>query len=68
MKILVTGATGYLGAIAAEALAVASSAIVGGASGDQAAFARDGEAVRATREAITDHRGALIFGWRRNLA
>jgi nucleoside-diphosphate-sugar epimerase len=109
MKVLVTGATGYLGAVAAEALAirghqvlglarsersanalrkrgiepvmgdfgdpvnltnavhdarpdvVVSTASVGGASGDQAAFARDGEAVRAIREALTDHGGALVF-------
>ena len=109
MKVLVTGATGYLGAVAAEALAtrdhqvlelaraersanalrmrgiepvmgdfgdpvslanavhdakpdvVVSTASVGGASGDQAAFARDGEAVRAIREALTDHAGALVF-------
>jgi len=109
MKMLVTGATGYLGAVAADALAtrghqvlglarsersantlrergiepvvgdfgdpaslanavrearpdvVVSTASVGGASGDQAAFARDGEAVRAMREALTDHGGALIF-------
>ncbi|HXO54588.1 MAG TPA: NAD-dependent epimerase/dehydratase family protein, partial [Mycobacterium sp.] len=33
----------------------------GGASGDQAAFARDGEAVGAIREALTDHGGALVF-------
>src|SRR6267142_1562062 len=105
MKVLVTGATGYLGAAAAEALAmrghqvlglarsqgsanalrergieptmgdfgepaslanavhearpdvVVSTASVGGASGDQAAFARDGEAVRAMREALADHGG-----------
>jgi nucleoside-diphosphate-sugar epimerase len=109
MKALVTGSTGYLGAVAAEALAmrghqvlglarsdrsasavrergiepvmgdfgdpvslanavreakpdvVVSTASVGGASGDQAAFARDGEAVRAMREALTDHGGALVF-------
>src|SRR6201987_5210422 len=109
MKVLVTGATGYLGAVAAEALAtrghqvlglarsdlsasalrmrgiepvmgdfgdsvslanavrqakpdvVVSTASVGGASGDQAAFARDGEAVRAMREALIDHGGGLIF-------
>src|SRR3984957_17081154 len=109
MKMLVTGATGYLGAVAADALAtrghqvlglspsgysenpflklgiqpcrgdfghpaslanavreakpddVVSTASVGGASGDQAAFARDGEAVRAMREALTDHGGALVF-------
>jgi uncharacterized protein YbjT (DUF2867 family) len=116
MKVLVTGATGYLGTVAAEALAmrshevsglarsdrsasalrergiepvmgdfgdpaslanavreakpdvVVSTASVGGASGDQAAFARDGEAVRAIREALTDHGGALIFGRRRKAA
>ena len=116
MKVLVTGATGYLGAVAADALAnrghqvlglarsersasalrergiepttgdfgdpvslanavhqarpdvVVSTASVGGASGDQAAFARDGEAVRAIREAITDHGAALIFGRRRKVA
>jgi nucleoside-diphosphate-sugar epimerase len=109
MKVLVTGATGYLGAAAAEALAtrghqvlglarserssnalrnrgiepvmgdfgdpaslsnavrearpdvVVSTASVGGASGDHAAFVRDGEAVRAIREALADHGGALIF-------
>ena len=109
MKVLVTGATGYLGTVAAEALAtrghevsglarsdrsasalrergiepvmgdfgdpvslanavrqarpdvVVSTASVGGASGDQAAFARDGEAVCALREALTDHGGALVF-------
>src|ERR1700686_5077546 len=109
MKILVTGATGYLGAVAADALAtrghqvlglarsersantlrergiepvvgdfgdpaslanavhqsrpdvVVSTASVGGASGDQAAFARDGEAVRAMREALTDHGGGPVF-------
>ena len=38
-----------------------STASVGGASGDQAAFARDGEAVRAIREALADHGGALVF-------
>ena len=116
MKVLVTGATGYLGAVAAEALAarghhvsglarsersaitlrkrgvepvtgdfgdpaslanavhearpdvVVSTASVGGASGDQAAFVRDGEAVRAMREALTDHGGASIFGRRRKVA
>src|SRR5258705_6665474 len=109
MKVLVTGATGYLGAVAAEALAtrghqvlglagsersanalrergiepvmgdfgdplslanavhearpdvVVSAASVGGASGDQAAFTRDGDAVCAMREALTDHGGALVF-------
>src|ERR1700756_2808887 len=109
MKVLVTGATGYLGAVAAEALAtrghrvlglarsdrsasalrmrdiapvmgdfgdpvslanavreakpdvVVSTASVGGASGDQAAFARDGEAVSAMRGALADHGGALVF-------
>jgi nucleoside-diphosphate-sugar epimerase len=109
MKVLVTGATGYLGAVAAEALAtrghqvsglarsersagalrkrgiepvagdfgdpvslanavhearpdvVVSTASVGGASGDHAAFARDGEAVCAMREALTDHGGSLVF-------
>src|SRR3977135_747387 len=40
---------------------VVSTASVGGASGDQAAFARDGEAVRAMREALGDHGGALVF-------
>jgi len=116
MKVLVTGATGYLGAAAVEALAtrghqvsglarsersasalrerdiepvmgdfgdpaslanavqqarpdvVVSTASVGGASGDQAAFVRDGEAVRAIREALTDHGGALVFGPRRKAA
>ena len=105
MKVVVTGATGYLGAVAAEALAtrghqvlglarsersanalrkrgiepvmgdfgdpvslanavhearpdvVVSTASVGGASGDQAAFARDGEAERAIREALADQGG-----------
>jgi nucleoside-diphosphate-sugar epimerase len=109
MKILVTGATGYLGAAAADALAarghevsglarsqrssntlggrgitpvtgdfgdpvslanavhetrpdvVVSTASVGGASGDSAAFARDREAVRAMLEALSDHDGALVF-------
>src|SRR5258705_1707474 len=109
MKVLVTGATGYLGAVAAEALVtrghqvlglarsersanalrkrgiepvggdfgesvslanavrdarpdvVVSTASVGGASGDQAAFARDGDAVGAIREALVDHGGALVF-------
>src|SRR6476469_4696416 len=109
MKVLVTGATGYLGAAAVEALAtrghqvsglarsersasalrerdiepvmgdfgdpaslanavqqarpdvVVSTASVGGASGDQAAFVRDRDAVRAIREALTDHGGALVF-------
>lgn len=109
MKVLVTGATGYLGAVAAEALAtrghqvlglarsdrsasalrdhgiepvmgdfgdpaslanavrqarpdvVVSTASVGGASGDQAAFVRDGEAVGAIREALAGHGGALVF-------
>jgi nucleoside-diphosphate-sugar epimerase len=109
MKILVTGATGYLGAAAADALAarghevsglarspqssatlrgrgitpvtgdfgdpvsladavhgtrpdvVVSTASVGGASGDSAAFARDRAAVRAMLEALADHGGALVF-------
>src|ERR1700737_4821528 len=109
MKILVTGATGYLGAVAADALAtrghhvlglarsersantlrergiepvlgdfgdparlahavhqsrpdaVVSTASVGGASGDQAAFPRDGEAVLAMKGALADHGGALVF-------
>jgi nucleoside-diphosphate-sugar epimerase len=109
MTVLVTGATGYLGPAAAEALAtrghqvsglarsersasaprkrevepvmgdfgdpmsltnavreakpdvVLSTASVGGASEDQAAFAWDGDAVRAVREALTDHGGALVF-------
>jgi nucleoside-diphosphate-sugar epimerase len=108
MKVLVTGATGYLGAVAAEALAarghqvlglarsersadvlrkrgiepvmgdfgdpvslanavsearpdvVVSTASVGGAGGDEAVFARDGEAVRAMKGALADH-GALVF-------
>jgi uncharacterized protein YbjT (DUF2867 family) len=113
MKVLVTGATGYLGAVAADTLAtrghqvsglarsersasalrkhgiepamgdpaslgnavhearpdvVVSTASVGGASGDQAAFTRDGEAVRAIREALSDHGGALIFGRRKKVA
>src|ERR1700722_16462060 len=109
MKIFVTGATGSLGAVAADALAtrghqvlglarsersantlrergiepvvgdfgdpaslanavrearpdvVVSTASVGGASGDQAAFARDREAVRAMREALANYGGALVF-------
>jgi nucleoside-diphosphate-sugar epimerase len=109
MKILVTGATGYLGAVASDALAgrghqvlglarsgrsasalrerginpvvgdfgdpvslakvvredrpdvVVSTASVGGTSGDEAAFARDREAVRAMRGALADHGGALVF-------
>src|SRR4051794_36858437 len=109
MKVLVTGATGYLGAAAAEAMAarghqvlglarsersasalrergiepvmgdfgdpaslagavhgarpdvVVSTASVGGASGDQAAFARDGEAGRAIRGGLADHGGAPGF-------
>jgi nucleoside-diphosphate-sugar epimerase len=40
---------------------VVSTASVGGASGDQAAFARDGEAVRAMRVALADHGGAPVF-------
>jgi nucleoside-diphosphate-sugar epimerase len=40
---------------------VVSTASVGGASGDHAAFVRDGEAVRAMREALADHGGALVF-------
>ena len=116
MKVLVTGATGYLGAAAVEALAtrghqvsglarsersasalrerdiepvmgdfgdpaslanavqqarpdvVVSTASVGGASGDQAAFAWDGGAVRAVRKALIDQGGALIFGRRRKVA
>jgi hypothetical protein len=47
---------------------VVSTASVGGASGDQGAFTRDGDAVRAIREALVDHGGALIFGRRRNVA
>jgi nucleoside-diphosphate-sugar epimerase len=109
MKVLVTGATGYLGAVAADALAnrghqvlglarsersasalrergfepvmgdfgdpvslayavhesrpdvVVSTASVGGTGGDRAVFARDGEAVRAMRDALTDHGGTLVF-------
>jgi len=109
LKVLVTGATGYLGAVAATALAarehevmglarsqrsasalrgrgihpvmgdfgdpvtlasavhetrpdvVVSTASVGGASGDNAAFARDREAVRAMREALANYGGALVF-------
>src|SRR3954447_13488126 len=109
MKALVTGATGYLGAVAVEALAirghqvlglarsersatalrkrgiepvmgdfgapvslanavhearpdvVVSTASVGGAGGDRAVFARDGEAGRAMRDALTDHGGTLVF-------
>jgi nucleoside-diphosphate-sugar epimerase len=40
---------------------VVSTASVGGASGDRAAFARDGEAVGAIREALADRGGALVF-------
>jgi uncharacterized protein YbjT (DUF2867 family) len=47
---------------------VVTTASVGGASGNQAAFARDCEAVRAIQEALTDHGGALIFGRRRKVA
>ena len=110
MKVLVTGATGYIGAVAADALAatghevlglarstrsanalrgrgieptmgdfadpaslttainesrpdaVVSAASVGASSGDNATtFARDREAVRAMREALADHGGALVF-------
>ena len=110
MKVLVTGATGYIGAVAADALAatghevlglarstrsanalrgrgieptmgdfgdpaslttainearpdaVVSAASVGASSGDNATtFARDCEAVRAMREALADHGGALVF-------
>jgi nucleoside-diphosphate-sugar epimerase len=109
LKVLVTGATGYLGAVAATALAarehevvglarsqrsasalrgrgiqpvtgdfgdpvslagavhetrpdvVVSTASVGGASGDNAAFARDREAVRAMQEALATYGGALVF-------
>jgi dTDP-4-dehydrorhamnose reductase len=79
MKVLVTGATGYLGDFGdpvsltnavreARPDVVVSTASVGGAGGDQAAFARDGEAVRAMREALADHGGTLIFGRRRNVA
>jgi nucleoside-diphosphate-sugar epimerase len=116
MKVLVTGATGYLGAVAAEASAmrghevlgrarsersantlrkrgiepvmgdfgdpvslgnavrearpdvVVSTASVGGAGGDQTVLARDGDAVRAVREALIDQGGALIFGRRRKVA
>jgi hypothetical protein len=70
MKVLVTGSTGYPAAVAAEARpdVVVSTASVGGASGDQAAFVRDGQAVRAIREGLADHGGALIFGRRRKAA
>jgi nucleoside-diphosphate-sugar epimerase len=68
MKVLVTGATGYLGAVAAEALATRVHEVSGLARSDQAAFVRDGEAVRAIQEALTDHGGALIFGRRRKVA
>ena len=116
MKVVVTGATGYVGAAIAEALStrghqvsglarsersasalckrevepvmggfddpasltnavrearpdvMVSAASVGGASGNPAAFARDGDAVRAIQEALTDHGGALIFGRRRKVA
>jgi uncharacterized protein YbjT (DUF2867 family) len=116
MKVLVTGATGYLGAVAAEALAmrghevlglarsarsasalrvrdiepvmgdfgdpvslgnavreakpdvVVSTASVGGTGGDETVFARNGDAVRAVREARIDQGGALIFGRRRKVA
>jgi len=110
MKVLVTGATGYIGAVAADALAVkghqviglarsqrsasalrargiqaalgdfgdpaslasaisesrpdavVSTASVGASSGDNATtFARDREAVRAMREALATHGGALVF-------
>jgi nucleoside-diphosphate-sugar epimerase len=109
LKVLVTGATGYLGAVAATALAVrehevmglarsqrsasalrgrgiqpvmgdfgdpvslagavhetrpdvvVSTASVGGASGDNADFARDREAVRAMHEALANYGGALVF-------
>ena len=109
MKVLVTGATGYLGAVAATALAarehevvglarsqrsattlrergiqpvtgdfgdpaslagavletrpdvVVSTASVGGTSGDNAAFARDREAVRAMQDALANYGGALVF-------
>src|SRR3977135_2497009 len=40
---------------------VVSTASVGGASGDQAAFARDGEAVCAMREALANHGGGPVF-------
>jgi len=110
MRVLVTGATGYIGAVAADALAakghqvlglarsersasalrergiqptqgdfgdptslasaidesrpdaVVSTASVGASSGDNATtFARDREAVRAMREALATHGGALVF-------
>jgi len=109
LKVLVTGATGYLGAVAATALAarehevvglarsqrsattlrergiqpvtgdfgdpaslagavletrpdvVVSTASVGGTSGDNAAFARDREAVRAMQDALANYGGALVF-------
>jgi nucleoside-diphosphate-sugar epimerase len=109
VKVLVTGATGYLGAVAATALGVrehevmglarsprsasalrergiqpvlgdfgdpvslagavnetrpdvvVSTASVGGTSGDNAAFARDREAVRAMQEALANYGGALVF-------
>jgi nucleoside-diphosphate-sugar epimerase len=110
MKVLVTGATGYIGAVAADVLAakghdvlglarsarsanalrergiepvmgdfgdpasltaaidesrpdaVVSAASVGASSGDNATtFARDREAVRAMREAVAGHGGALVF-------
>jgi nucleoside-diphosphate-sugar epimerase len=110
MKVLVTGATGYIGAVAADALAarghevrglarsarsanalsergiepvmgdfgdpaslvtairgtgpdaVVSTASVGASSGDNATtFARDREAVRAMRDALTGYGGTLVF-------
>jgi nucleoside-diphosphate-sugar epimerase len=68
MKVLVTGASGYLGAVGAEALATRVHEISGPARSDQAAFVRDGEAVHAIREVLTDHGGALVFGRRRKAA
>ena len=69
MKVLVTGATAYLGAVGAKALAATRVHEVSGlARSDQAAFVRDGEAVRAIREALTDHGDALVFGPRRRAA
>jgi len=68
MKVLLTGATAYLGAVGAEALATRVHEVSGLARSDQAAVVRDGETVRAIREALTDHGGALVLGRRRKAA
>jgi uncharacterized protein YbjT (DUF2867 family) len=68
MKVLLTGATAYLGAVGAEALATRVHEVSGLARSDQAAVVRDGEAVRAIREALTNHGGALVFGQQRKAA